>query len=206
VNNIDGIEMNETEKLLKFLDYSEGLKNDLRHTWLSNGRQESAADHSWRMALIAMIIAPNTKLKLNMEKVFKLITIHDLVEIDAKDIPSFIHMNNKEIAAQKDVAEQKAAEKIIGMLDRKSGKNIGDLWKEFSENQTAEAKFVHYLDKIEARTQKYLQNPDTLVEGEKDLKQSEKYSRLIETLANNDEYLLELAKTVKSEKKKRLGF
>ena len=53
--------------ILNFIEYAEGLKRELRHSWLSDGRREDVAGHTWRMALMGIIIAPKTRLKLNIE-------------------------------------------------------------------------------------------------------------------------------------------
>lgn len=188
--------------ILNFLEYSEGLKRELRHSWLSNGRQESSADHTWRMALIAIIIAPKTGFDFDMEKLLKMILVHDIVEIDAKDIPAFLHMNSGTLTAKKLENEQKAIKKVREILGD-DGIEIEALWQEYAEKKTVESRLASYLDKIEARTQKYLQKKFS--KEELDMSNINKYSELIKTLADEDEYLLDFHKAVKTEREKRIG-
>lgn len=141
------------EKIVDFIEYSEGLKRLLRNSWLSNERQESVAEHTWRVALIASLIAPETDLKFDLGKILQMITIHDLVEIEAGDVPS---INQVGLAIKlKSESEQKAIEKIRKMLPVESGEKVYLLWQEFEKQKTNEARLAKISDKIEAVVQKY---------------------------------------------------
>src|SRR6056297_1491823 len=83
----------ELTKVLKLLNLAEKLKFELRHSWLSNGRQESVAEHSWRLALMVVLLAPHLGEPVNMEKALKMALIHDLVEAEAGDVPVFDCVN-----------------------------------------------------------------------------------------------------------------
>jgi putative hydrolase of HD superfamily len=107
--------MTSVDSLLGLIIYTEGLKKELRNSWLSNGRRESVADHSWRMAMMAIVLIPRTKLDLNIEKVLKMAIIHDLAEIETGDIPT-IHQTS-EVIAQKSKDEDRAFLKISSMLE-----------------------------------------------------------------------------------------
>jgi putative hydrolases of HD superfamily len=150
--------MDSLQEIMDFTAYAEGLKRELRNSFLSNGRQESVADHSWRMALMAMLIAPKTKLNLNMEKILKMILIHDLVEIEAGNIPTT--EQTPEVLVQKDINEQRAIETIRKKLKNTSGEEIYLLWNEFEDLKTPEAIFAKIMDKVECIIQKNQQTID----------------------------------------------
>ena len=139
--------------MLKFFHVAEGLKRELRHSWLSDGRQESVAEHTWRVALMAMAIEEYLPQKVNSERLLKMIIIHDLVEVYATDIPAFDTMNNIKVKEQKRQNEMKAIEKIRNLLGNDTGKQFYDLWFEFEHRKTYEAKVANALDKLEAQIQ-----------------------------------------------------
>jgi len=141
------------QNMLKFLHVAEGLKRELRHSWLSDGRQESVAEHTWRVALMAMAIEEYLPQKVNSERLLKMIIIHDLVEVYATDIPAFDTMNNIKVKEQKRQNEMKAIEKIRNLLGNDTGQQFYDLWFEFEHRKTYEAKVANALDKLEAQIQ-----------------------------------------------------
>lgn len=141
------------QNMLKFLHVAEGLKRELRHSWLSDGRQESVAEHTWRVALMAMAIEEYLPQKVNCERLLKMIVIHDLVEVYATDIPAFETMNNIKVKEQKRQNEMKAIEKIRKLLGNDTGQQFYDLWFEFEHKKTYEAKVANALDKLEAQIQ-----------------------------------------------------
>jgi putative hydrolase of HD superfamily len=193
--------MNDIEKIIDFLQYSEGLKRELRHSWLSDGKQESVAEHSWRMALAAMLVMPKIKTTLNSDKVLKMCLIHDLVEIDASDVPAIMHIGNSELTKQKAKKELEAIKNIQKALPADIGSDFYQLWVEFEEQKTNESKFVKLLDKLEARTQKALQPEAKFVEREKDIHFINQYKKIMDDLCLGDEFLINLNEIVH---KKRL--
>lgn len=143
----------DLQNTLKFLHVAEGLKRELRHSWLSDGRRESVAEHTWRVALMAMAIEEYLPQKVNSERLLKMIIIHDLVEVYATDIPAFDTMNNIKVKEQKRQNEMKAIEKIRNLLGNDTGQQFYDLWLEFEHKKTYEAKVANALDKLEAQIQ-----------------------------------------------------
>jgi len=143
------------KQIIDFIEYSEGLKTELRNSWLSDDRQESVAEHSWRMSIIAMAIASSTKLNLDMAKVLKMAAIHDIAEIEAGDVPTIYHMVDEAVAAKKEADEKSAIDNIHRATADTTGEEIYSLWNEFEAQTTNEAKFVKIIDKFEAITQKY---------------------------------------------------
>lgn len=139
--------------MLSVIKLGEKLKYELRHSWLSNGRQESVAEHTWRVSLMALLIEPYLDQKIDTAKMLKMIIIHDLVEAEAKDIPAFDTMQNEQLRKQKVINEMKAIEKIRDTLTGDLGLDVYDLWMEFERKETYEAKVANALDKLEAQIQ-----------------------------------------------------
>lgn len=137
---------------LQLLTLAEKLKCELRHSWLSNGQRESVAEHSWRLAFMVCLFAPYLAKPINIEKSLKMALVHDLAEAETGDIPMF-NCQDAVSKQQKFINEQKAMLKIKSLLDSEIGQDIYDLWLEYEEKQTYEAKFVYALDKIEAHIQ-----------------------------------------------------
>lgn len=135
------------EAILKFLHEAEKLKTLLRHSWLSNGRRESVAEHTWRMALMALLFQPYLK-KVDLLKSLKLILVHDLGEIHASDFPAF-----KKQPANKVELERKGLLKLTKPLPPLRQKEILELWEEYEAAKTPEARFAKALDKTEVLLQ-----------------------------------------------------
>ncbi|GFP75235.1 HD domain-containing protein [Clostridium fungisolvens] len=145
--------MGELRSILKLINFSEKLKYELRHSYLSNGRQESVAEHSWRLSLMAIMIEKYLTKPIDIEKLLKMTIIHDLVEAEVGDVPTFDTMNNELKKNMKHKSEIMAIEKIRDMLGNTLGNDIYDLWMEFEEKETYEAKVANGLDKLEAQIQ-----------------------------------------------------
>lgn len=140
-------------RIYQIIKLGENLKTELRHSWLSNGRRESVAEHTWRMSLMAILLQPYLNKKVDMEKLLKIIIIHDLVEAEAKDIPVFEIMDNEEAKKQKQMNELKAITNIKNTLPEEVGGSLYNLWMEFEAKQTYEAKVANALDKLEVQIQ-----------------------------------------------------
>ena len=149
--------MKETKRIIDFIHYAEKLKTELRHATRSDNQRESVADHSWRLILFLMLVAPKLTIKIDLLKTLKMAAIHDVTEIDAKDIPALEHINNKKISDKKKRDEQQAIENIKIKLAN-DGQEIYDLWQEFEDSKTNEAKLVNALDKLEGELQ-FLTDP-----------------------------------------------
>ncbi|CAM4369573.1 HAD family hydrolase [Bacillus manliponensis] len=151
------------KNILQVIALAEKLKYELRHSWLSNGRQESVAEHTWRMSLMAVLVQPYLDQPVQMEKLLKMIIIHDLVEAEAGDIPAFDTMNSEELKKQKQENEQKAILNIKQTLSGPLGEELYDLWMEFEEKETYEAKVANALDKLEVKIQHNEAHIDTWI-------------------------------------------
>ncbi len=138
----------DINNLLDFLHQAEKLKTVLRHSWLSSGRRESVAEHTWRIGIMAMVLAPYLKKKVNLEKVFKMLLIHDLPEVYAGDYFAW-----KAPLKNKYQNEKNGLNKILKVLPQKSRKEMAGIWQEHEAWKTEESKFVRALDKLEALIQ-----------------------------------------------------
>jgi putative hydrolase of HD superfamily len=133
-----------------FLIECDRFKHVLRrnHT-VDGGRWENDAEHTWHMALYAVLLAPEVGLEVDLGRVLSMIVVHDLVEIDAGDTFAY------DAAAQADQAEREkaAADRIFGLLPADRARQIRDLWEEFEAGATAEARFARALDRLQAFAQ-----------------------------------------------------
>jgi putative hydrolase of HD superfamily len=139
--------------ILKVLTLAERLKFELRHSYTSCGRQESVAEHTWRMSLMAVLIEPLLKQKVDTARLLKMVIIHDLVEAEAKDISALDVLRNPEIKIQKVENEKKAIDNLRSVLKETNGQEIYDLFYEFENKETYEAKVANALDKLEVQLQ-----------------------------------------------------
>ncbi|MGF6907511.1 HD domain-containing protein [Fusobacterium sp. PH5-44] len=145
--------MSKLENQLQFLLEIDKVKNILRQSVILGDpqRRENDAEHSWHMAICAMILKEYVELdNINMEKVLKMILIHDLVEIYAGDVPAFAIFSPEEKAKK----EMDAAKKIFSLLPPEQNKEFMDLWSEFELSETNNAKYANVFD----RFQGFMQN------------------------------------------------
>lgn len=144
---------NEEIPLLKFIHMAEGLKNELRNGHTSNGKRESVADHTWRISLMALMFSRSLDRQISVEKALKIAIVHDLAELLTGDKPYFVYEGKADLQQVKAQEELAAMQKIQHILPEAVGKELLDLWQEYEEGQTYEAKFVKALDKMEAQIQ-----------------------------------------------------
>jgi putative hydrolase of HD superfamily len=153
-------------RILAFSTIAEHLKHELRHSWLSDGRRESVAEHTWQMALLLMAVHPHLELPVDLERALKMVIVHDLPEAETGDVPYF------ETGARmrdKPRLEQVAIERIRDVLGGTTGREIYELWQEYEARATPEAKLVKALDDIEVQVQHNLAPFETWEEIEYDL-------------------------------------
>lgn len=138
-----------TERLKKQMDFIlevDKIKNITRQTYLSDGkRKENDAEHSWHLALMAVLLQEHANESLDLAKVMTMVLIHDIVEIDAGDTYAYDDDGN----TTKREREVKAAERIFGLLPEDQGTAFRELWEEFETSQSPEAKFAHTLDNFQ---------------------------------------------------------
>ncbi|MGJ7032987.1 HD domain-containing protein [Niabella hirudinis] len=131
---------------IAFIKEIDKLKYILRRTrLLHSDRRENDAEHSWHLAMMAIVLAEHANEPVDLLKVLKMVLIHDIVEIDAGDVFLYDTKKNHSNTAE----ELKAAQRIFGILPREQAAALIALWEEFEAGQTAEAKFARALDRLE---------------------------------------------------------
>jgi putative hydrolase of HD superfamily len=132
---------------LAFLLEADRLKTVLRRTPLADAsRLENSAEHSWHLALAAMVLAEYAPAGIDLGRVLELVVIHDLVEIDAGDTFAY----DPDHMVSKAEREQAAADRIFSLLPSGQAERTRQLWEEFEEYETPEARFANALDRLQA--------------------------------------------------------
>ena len=138
--------MERLEKQLALLIELDQLKSVLRRTRVksADGRLENSGEHSWHVALMAVLMQEHANAPVDIARVMKMLLIHDVVEIDAGD--TFVY----DVAASKEQEEKelKAAERLFGMLPSDQGDELFALWKEFEAAQSDDANYAKALDRL----------------------------------------------------------
>jgi putative hydrolases of HD superfamily len=133
-----------------FLNEADKLKSVLRATTLCDGsRRENSGEHSWHLALYAMVLADQAAPGVDINRVIKMLILHDLVEIDVGDVP--IHSGNGALhgSAETALAEAKAADRIFGLLPNDLRFDLRALWDEFEAATSPDAIFAKSLDRVQ---------------------------------------------------------
>ena len=134
------------KKQMDFLLEVDKLKFINRQTYLSNGeRKENDAEHSWHLALMAVLMQEYSNENIDITKVITMVLIHDLVEIDAGDTYAYDAAGNQ----SKREREVRAADRIFNILPEDQAEKFRALWEEFEAYQTPEAKFAHVCDNMQ---------------------------------------------------------
>ena len=134
------------QQQMVFIAEVDKLKNIFRRTILTDSsRRENDAEHSWHLALMAIVLEEYAAEPVNLGRVLAMVTVHDLIEIYAGDTFAFDAAANQDKAQR----EQAAAEKLFGMLDQEQGHKFRQLWEEFDAMNTADARFAASLDRIQ---------------------------------------------------------
>ena len=139
-------------KQLNFIVEIDKVKSILRKTKLFHAdRLENDAEHSWTICMIALVLHKYANFTVDIDRVIKMLLIHDIVEIDTGD--TFLYDVEKSNSRAKEII---AAERIFGMLEEEQKLDFISLWIEFEQKQTPEAKFAAAVDRLEPVLQNYL--------------------------------------------------
>jgi putative hydrolase of HD superfamily len=131
---------------LGFVLEVEQLKQVFRQTLLPGDRRpENDAEHSWHLSLMAILLVEYADAEVDLMKVLKMLLIHDVVEIDAGDTFAYDEVGNRDKAER----EQKAADRLFGLLPDDQAGEMRALWDEFEERQSAEARYAASLDRLQ---------------------------------------------------------
>ncbi len=131
---------------LAFLLEMDKMKNIRRQTYvLHEDRKENDAEHAWHLAMLALVLHEYAKEPVDLKTVLATVLIHDVVEIDAGDTYAYDEAGNATKAAR----EQKAADRLFGLLPAEQGNGLRRLWEDFEAGSTPEARFAAALDRIQ---------------------------------------------------------
>jgi putative hydrolases of HD superfamily len=137
---------------IQFLVEIDKLKTIFRQSYITDkSRNENDAEHSWHLAVMAILLQEYANEEIDILRVLKMILIHDLVEIDAGDTFLYDEVGN----ADKEKRELEAAERIFGLLPIDQRDEIFSLWREFEEKISPEAKYAGSLDRLQPLLQNY---------------------------------------------------
>ena len=138
--------MERLEKQFAFIKEIDKEKFIGRQTYVTGaGRKENDAEHAWHMAVMTVLLSEYANEEIDVLKTITMLLIHDIVEIDAGDTYAYDEVGKK---TQRE-REEKAAERIFGMLPEDQAKKFRDLWEEFEARETKEAKFARTMDNIQ---------------------------------------------------------
>lgn len=134
------------EKQMQFILELDKIKSITRQTFLADEtRKENDAEHSWHIAIMAIILKEYFDTDIDLLKVIKMVLMHDIVEIDAGDTFCYDEKANEDKVKR----EQEAAERIYHILPNDQAQEYKMLWYEFEEGQTKEAIFANILDRLQ---------------------------------------------------------
>ena len=146
--------MDNFAQILAFLNKIEKLKTVQRQISVSdNSRKESAAEHTWRMAVMAMLLHRELKLQVDLLKTLEIVLVHDIIEAVAGDV-WIIDANDTKAQIEKEEREIRAAEEIFALLPKLMGEELKNLWHEYESKNSPEAKFAQALNKLEVMVQR----------------------------------------------------
>ncbi len=143
---------------IAFIKEIDKVKYIQRKTKLFNSdRCENDAEHSWHLALMAIVLADHSDAPIDVLKVVKMVLIHDIVEIDAGDVFIYDTVKSHDNADE----ERLAANRIFGLLPQKQAEDFIAIWEEFEAGETNEAKFARSMDRLEPLLQNTSNNGGT---------------------------------------------
>ena len=133
------------EQQIQFILEMDKLKSVFRRSYISGtDRNENDAEHSWHLAIMAIVLSEYANADINILRVLKMVLIHDIVEIDAGD--TFCY--DEKGAIDKSEREKAAADRLFSLLPKEQEKEFTDTWEEFEEGLTSEALFAKSLDRL----------------------------------------------------------
>ena len=137
---------NRLKRQIDFIIEIDKVKNIFRRTFIADGsRHENDAEHSWHLGIMAFMLSEYVKEDIDINKVIKMVLIHDLVEIYAGDTFAF----DEKAMEGKEEREREAANKLFSILENDQKEEFIDLWEEFEACETNEAKYGAMLDRLQ---------------------------------------------------------
>ena len=138
--------LGEIHNDISFIAYIDGLKNVIRVNKLFDGsREENTAEHSWHAALSALILTPYANEPIDVDKVIRMLLIHDLIEIEAGDTFAY---DRPDVLVLQEQLENDAAQVVFSKMRPPLGEEMRALWEEFEARITPESKFAKAIDRF----------------------------------------------------------
>jgi putative hydrolase of HD superfamily len=136
--------------VLEFLRATERLKTTYRSGFTSDGRHESVAEHTWRICMMAMVLAPQFP-DVDFARLVKICIVHDLGEVVGGDVPAPEQARRlaENPGATKADAERRDLLTLLAPLPPALASDITELWDEYEAAVTPEARLAKALDKLE---------------------------------------------------------
>jgi len=139
--------MDRLNRQLQFIAEAGRLKGVLRQTMLADpARRENSAEHSWHLTVLALTLAEYAPPGTDIARVMAMLAVHDLVEVDAGDLSAYAPPADQ---ARQLAAERAAADRLFALLPADQAGTVRQLWDEFEERRTPEARFARALDRLQ---------------------------------------------------------
>jgi len=151
-NEVSDAAAERFERQIRFVLEIDRLKTVVRRTYLLHvDRAENTAEHSWHLAMMAILLSEYANEPVDVSRVVKMVLIHDIVEIEAGDT----YFYDADAELDKAVRERTAADRLFGILPPDQGEELRRLWEEFEATATAEARFALALDRFMPQLHNY---------------------------------------------------
>ena len=138
--------MERLKKQMDFIREIDKEKQIFRQTYVSDGtRKENDAEHAWHMAIMTFLLSEYANEEIDVLKTIRMILIHDIVEIDAGDTYAY---DDAAKATQRE-REERAADRLFGLLPEDQAQELRSLWEEFEAGETKEARFARTMDNVQ---------------------------------------------------------
>jgi putative hydrolase of HD superfamily len=143
-NPLPGELPDELRRQLEFVIEVDQMKAVLRESVIAAApRRENDAEHSWHLALMALVLSEHARVPVNLNRVLTMLIVHDLVEIYAGDTPLYL------ADEQQEIREREAADRLFPLLPDTQAVPIRAAWEEFEAHETPEAQFARSLDRLQ---------------------------------------------------------
>lgn len=158
MNNFEFIKSDKIKNQIAFIIEIDEMKRILRMNLHADGsRRENDAEHSWHLAVMAMLLEEYCADKVDIGRVIKIALVHDLVEVYAGDTFAYDSKGYED----KEEREKQSADKLFGMLEPEQGAYFRALWDEFEAKETPEARYANAVDRLQPLLLNYLTDGHT---------------------------------------------
>lgn len=158
MNKFDFIKSDKIKNQIAFIIEIDEMKRILRMNLHADGsKRENDAEHSWHLAVMAMLLEEYCADKVDIGRVIKIALVHDLVEVYAGDTFAYDVKGYED----KEEREKQSADKLFGMLEPEQGAFFRELWDEFEAKETPESRYANAVDRLQPLLLNYLTDGHT---------------------------------------------